>query len=56
MDEKKEMSLVMRIMSYFGMTRSECMEEYKALPGKDKERFVKEFCEMGLPTTLKKVP
>lgn len=35
MDKKKEMSLVMRIMSYFEMTRSQCMKEYKEL---NKER------------------
>lgn len=53
MDKKKEMSLVMRIKTYFGMNAVECREEYAELSEEDRVWFVKEFCSMGLPTIRK---
>lgn len=53
MDDTKEMSLVLRIKSYFGMTTAECRAEYSVLSQDDRHWFQHEFCAMGLPTTMK---
>lgn len=53
MDEQKEMTLTLRIKSYFNLTNQQTIAEFKNLSDKDRQWFADEFCAMGLPTVRK---